>query len=468
MKKKLAGWMGMFGALVAVQGTAQAQDWGDIEKLQDFVTRRDVVVNVDQIDNRGLMQAELPNRPWSSTYWPDNTGSVAWPYGPHNLLIASSWKINRPYVANREGLHRNVLSLSQQEIDDMSPAEKYDVLMGDANFTFTNQVVARIDQLGTVNLLSTWSGVCHGWSPASLTLDRPQHGVTMYSPLGRQVTFYPADIKALASFLWGTSFSSGEAQDYVKVEGWECQTGGKTNRHGRLVDPRCFDPNPGFFHLVMINQIGINQRGFVMDRSNRAEVQNQPTYKYEAKYYNVADKHGSAGVSLGDAKIFYSANLDDPYRNYRSKKTVYLLGVEATLWYGMENTPDHSWTDGPENDKTGSLTIRYDLELDASDNVVGGEWREYKDAPTLFEQVAYKHPDIMWLVPPKVSVWTPGDLEIRSPWNGNGAPPADWQRAAKTSDMRKYGDHVRGHDFTRLAPQPLAKVIDVLISKARQ
>lgn len=275
--------------------------------------------------------------------------------------------------------------------------------MGDANYTFWTKMIARVDQLGSsdVNLLSTWSGICHGWSPASLTLDRPLHGVKVMSPLGREITFYPDDIKALASMTWGTAFGNeGNAQNYTKVEGWQCQTGAKSNHEGRLTDPRCQDVNPAFFHMAMVNQIGLNKHGFVMDRAFKAEVQNQPTYAYRFKYYKVSDRHINAGIPLDQAKVMIASSYWDRFKNYRSPKAVALVGVEADVWYGKENyNPDHTWTDSPAHDATAVFTIHYDLELDIHDEIVGGEWREYEDAPTVVEQLSYGHPDIMWLAP---------------------------------------------------------------------
>jgi hypothetical protein len=161
----------------------------------------------------------------------------------------------------------------------------------------------------------------------------------------------------------------------------------------------------------------------------------------------------------------------DAFKSYRSPKAVSLVGVEAQVWYGKENyNPDHTWTDDPKRDATDSLTIRYDLELDAQDEIVGGEWREYESsgAPTLFEQFAYQHPDIMWLAPIGLKAMSPGDFDITSTWDGSGPAPKDYLAAAIKSANKTYSDSVRGKPITRIAPQPLAKVVDVLIAKSRK
>lgn len=486
MKMNLAACIGLVSAIAALPATpALAEQWGSRDKLQDFVSRIDVLTNARAIGAKNLNSAKLAKRPWSSTFWPDLLGSVNWRYtvdstsdASYNLhMILGGWGAGKGRILNNSTFmsnaskHRDIMSYSQEELDAMSPGEKYDIVMGDhVNYTFFNKVISRIDQLERLDLLATWAGVCHGWAPASLTMDRPDHGVVMASPSGRVIRFWPDDIKALASFAWGTAFG-GDAQDKTKVEGWQCQTGATTNKWGRLLDPRCADVNPAFFHLVAINQIGLNQRGFVMDRNYRAEVQNQPTFAYQFKYFKVTDRHPTAGLSFDGAKVLRASASWDPYKEFRSKKSVALVGVEATLWYGHEEYhPSHaSWTDNASKDQTKTLTIRYDLELDANDEIVGGEWREYDNAgrPTLAQQVAYQHPDIMWLVPPGLKPQSPGDADITSAWDGTGTAPADWRTAALKSARKTYADRVRGHEITRLAPQPLTKFVDLLLARSK-
>jgi hypothetical protein len=490
MSKKLSGWIGMLGAVAALQVTvAQAEQWGEKEKLQDFVSRKNVMTNAAAIDAHNLKHVTLKTQPWSSTYWPDKMGSIAWRYtnfgaGSASYMadMALGWNTNRSKVVHNSTVmsapmvHKDLSALSDDVLNSLSPAEKYDILVGDMDYTLWNRVVNRVDQLQQLDLHALWSGVCHGWAPASLTIDRPLHGVAMKSPSGRTINFYPDDIKALAALLWGDAFGNeGNAQNFAKVEGWQCQTGAKKNPNGRLVDPRCADVNPGFLHLVMVNQLGLNQRGMVIDRHYRAEVQNQPTFAYEFKYYRLSDRkpRPSSAMSLREAKVRIPSRYWDPYSNYRSKRAVALVGVETTVYYSLGNAkPDHSsWNDSPKDDKIDSLTFRYDLELDANDEIVGGEWHEhdYVDAPTLAEQYKYQHPDIIWLIPPSVKALSIGDFGLSSStWDGSEAAPAEILAASVKSANKKYNERIRGKEVSRFAPQPLAKVVEALIKKSRQ
>lgn len=137
MKKNLAGWIGVFGAVVAIQGTlAHAEAWGEKGKLQDFVSRMDVLTNAAAIDQRGLSQATLPNRPWSSTFWPDILGSVAWRYTDYATNPVSNdltmgifgWGSSRHSImgntdimSDSNGHHKDIMAMSQDALDKLSP-----------------------------------------------------------------------------------------------------------------------------------------------------------------------------------------------------------------------------------------------------------------------------------------------------------------------------------------------------------
>jgi len=49
--------------------------------------------------------------------------------------------------------------------------------------------------------VETWMGICHGWAPASYMLARPRRTLSLKSPDGVLIRFFPSDVKALASLL---------------------------------------------------------------------------------------------------------------------------------------------------------------------------------------------------------------------------------------------------------------------------
>jgi hypothetical protein len=474
--------------LAAFQGVAHAQQWGEVSELKDFLMPddpslplADVVGNARVIDALKLSEAGLAETPWSSDFWPDEKGSIADPYNetgngplgiPINRIMTGH---NIANLKDRADLHRqvvqNIKAIPEEKFDNMSPSEKYDMVVGDPNFTMTNQVIKMVEVMDSLGLVAAFSGVCHGWSPASLNMPRPQHVITLMSPFGRPVNFYPMDIKALASFLWGKS----QAANLVHFEGSKCYSGGHTTKYGRLTDPKCFNINPAQFHLVAVNHIGLNHRGFMVDRKDDKSVWNHPLYAYRYKYFKVTDRHPQVGLTLDQAKVNVASSSWDPYREFRSPKTSALVGVEMTFWYGVENkSPDHTPTDDPSKDHTDQQTIRYDLELDTHDNIVGGEWREFNeaDAQTLFEQVGYTHPNSIWLVPPGLKAFSPGDAQIENtPWDGTGTMPESWRQAAiQVSSVATVGqdDPKTGKTVSVPAPQALAPFVDLLIQMSRK
>lgn len=493
---KFTHWIGFFAALITLQSSAFAQSWGEPLDLQEFLAAQGqdakevqgVITNARLIEEGKLWT--LKETPWSSDFWPDMKGSIADPYnetGQGSILGDITqirykrimWATNKAHLEARLGLHMQVASninaIPEAKFDNMSPAEKYDMLMGDTDFTMTNRVIEMVEKMDSIDLVAAFTGVCHGWSPASLTMPRPEHVVTVMSPLGRKINFYPMDIKALASFLWGKT-AAGSA---VHFEGSKCISGGKKTKYGRLLDPKCFNINPALFHLVAVNQLGLNHRGFVVDRSDNKSVWNQPVYAFQANYFRVTDRGDPRlGLSLDQAKVMYSSSAWDALHEFRSPKTSSIVGVQATFWYSKENMdPDHSPTDSPSKDKVKSETLRYDLELDANDNIVGGEWREFKeaDAPTLVEQVGYTHPNSIWLVPEGVSAYSPNDYEpavMAEHWDPRDltqSVPKSWQDAAKRASktVTSQDDPKNGNAVLVPAPQPLGEVVNQLIEFSR-
>jgi hypothetical protein len=485
--------------LVATFNAAHAQQWGYASELQEFLqplppSSPDVkpapfaplVLNAREIANRGLMKAQLAETPWSSDFWADVKGSIADPYietrkGPlqRNRALWSAdtaaakvgnifVRENRPALIARSEMRKDLNALSDAKIDNFSPSEKYDMLMGDADFTMTKNVVNMVDVRAKYDLVALFSGVCHGWAPASLTVPRPQHAVTLMTPFGRPVTFYPHDIKALSTFLWGKS----QSQSQLRVNGWKCQTGGQQDARGRSSDPRCFNANPAFLHLVAANQMGLNKRGFIFDKSFSETVWNHPVYRYEFKFFNVTDRSPYTGLSFEEAKAVVTPGMRDPFRQYRAPGTKAIVGVYATVYFSVENRdPDHSRTDDPSKDKTDKMHLRYDLELDANDQIIGGEWREYENPfkPNISETRAYTHPSIIWIAPAGMKVTSPADWQIQgTKWDGKGIAPAAWRKAALDASNAKEYQPVEGKNVEIPSPQALGGVVDLLVELSRK
>src|SRR5687768_11813943 len=89
----------------------------------------------------------------------------------------------------------------------------------------------------------------------------------------------------------------------------------------------------------------------------------------------------------------------------------------------LETDPIAAPTDGEEDDEISEVTYRYDLELDASGRIIGGEWH------TMY------HPDFLWVPLKNADVYGVGDDYVPvtggESWDGSQAIPRHWQNTAR-------------------------------------
>lgn len=483
--------------------------WMPQTTLAQITGRPDYERNIERMHR--LRSARLTEEGWSETFWPDLTGSIAAPYADPSITLnflnflfygnfLGIFAGNQTYLRARPQIHQQVATgvISRNNVErlaQLSAAEKYDLLVGDLDFTFTNRVLQMVEEISTDGQMAPWSGVCDGWSAASLHYFRPERAFEVTGALGHRLKFYPTDVKGLASFLWAKSFDrSGKAGDiydgngnvllkgdwYSFGAGYQCKRNDRDIR-GRLLDPTCNDVNPGFFHTAAVNIIGIDRHGFVFDRSHGANVMNQPAYRYEYRYFRPDNQAVTDRLDLAKKRI---GTFRDPFREYRSPRATHVVGVRMRVWYKKEHPaprardrdfspsdPARLQVERRTEDIDHAVDLRYDLELDARGNIVGGEWWFYEDIfrPTLADDLSDSHPDTMWLVAPGLSMFSTvneGNLPV---WN-EGAPAPQglvpYARAAAMTMKAPFGanDPVQ-HDVYR--PQPLSNLVFELVKRAR-
>ncbi|APJ04067.1 peptidase [Silvanigrella aquatica] len=335
-----------------------------IDKPENFID------NIYVIDSKNIASARLNFQPWSGSYWPLSEASIASRYTdlnrPKNDVNKYSEYILQQFPA--ENL------VSEGKTNSLSPAEKYDLLMNDKNYTLTNSILSEVKNYGK---FEGWEGICHGWAPAAYMYKRPIRSVSVANAEGKSITFYPADIKALTSLLWANlSYTS-------KFVGGRCnEKNPARDANGRIQSQDCFDTNPGSFHLALVNQIGINKKSFVFDATYDFQVWNQPLVSYSYYYFN--PQTGQASSKSSDVMIKASDFKRDPFKSYRSQNSSFIVGVKTKVEYIGETWQDASTRDNPSRDSVVAVEYIYDLEIDTSGKIIGGEW--YQTA----------HPDFMW------------------------------------------------------------------------
>lgn len=277
--------------------------------------------------------------PWTDSYWPDKNRGLAfrWTGEPYGL--------RGQYYLPEETVRR----MSPDAIRRLSPAEKYDIYMGRFDYPLTKSELSRTNS-GSPG----WFGLCHGWAVAALQFYEPGD-VEATSRERIRVHFGASDIKGLLSLMQGNY-----SKKRVYFAGSRCGSNSiyhTTNRYDN-----CLDINPGAFHVIVTNRIGLQSRGFVMDKNNpRGQVWNQPVFAYRSRIL------GSARPSANAARGTRQAVL-----------------VSTVVSYTQEIQPQFRPLDDNNRRFTANSEYRYTLELDGEGNIIGGEWN------------SYEHPDFLW------------------------------------------------------------------------
>lgn len=393
-----------------------------VEELVDRI-RFDRLPDIEKMN---LTEASLRTAPWSGDYWPIYAGIIARRYADPEFRESKDWKKNRQFSLNR---------INASSVETLSPAEKYDLLVGDPELTLTRRMWSEGERYyETYGVVEGWMGICEGWAAASIMLPRPRHAVRVTAADGvTEIPFFPSDIKALASLLW--SRAAGE----TRLVGKRCHEKNPKITDGRFAAIECLDTNPATFHLALVNQIGAVNRGFVMDVNQDYEVWNQPIAGYRYSYFNPITEKPS--IRWSDARVSLKDFSNDRFAPYRARGAVSVVGVTMEVSYLLETAATAEHEDSESRDRLTQAYFVYDLELDAKGRVVGGEWHRQN------------HPDFLWIPVAESRAISAGDALLdrqrdRGQWSGSGAIPEAWSAAAVYASRQG---------------QPLARVVEVLV-----
>lgn len=396
-----------------------------------------IIFSLETMEEQNLREARVATQPWSDDYWPIYKGILGNRYADDDFGGIYSWKEAFDYV---QGAPASDIWKSQEakKIDLLSPGEKYDLLLGEDHWSITQYGWAEgklyFDRYGEVE---KWMGVCHGWAPAAYMLERPLRKILVKSADDKtELTFYPADIKALATTLW----ANGRSQSYFI--GGRCRDKEpKQNENGRVLEADCFDTNPGTWHVTVVNQLGRLGRSFVMDATFDYEVWNQPVLNYSYQYFNPETAEDTD--DLAKAMIDIGEYSKDPFKEFRSTKAKKIVGVSMLVTYLVENHPQQLDEDDPRYDVRRTVRYLYDLEIDSKGEIIGGEW--YQNA----------HPDFLWTPPFESRAISIGDYFLlgENNWDGRQALSEKWKSNGIKAARRG---------------QPLSKLVESLIQLSRQ
>ncbi len=276
-------------------------------------------------------------RGWSGSYWPAYKGGIAFRW---NHPSPNNFKYKSPGLSSLN-------SMSQDQIAQLSPSEKYDILMGRYDFPLTKKALDMNDEDA-----KDWRGICHGWAPASLHYTEPAP-VTVVNRDGITIPFGSSDVKAMLSFYY-----AWDAKSQTKQISKRCF--GKFNLVGS-----CKGVNPGSFHVVLSNLIGVRKEGFLADVDRYKEVWNQAIVSFSTQilgYPKVKRKHKRKGIAkLISVKTImeYVNEIDGNAGNPNAEFE------DTPMWNPVFNTIFQERT---------MKEYYYTLELDAYGKIIGGDW----------------------------------------------------------------------------------------------
>lgn len=362
--KKLA----LLGAFV-LSAQAHAGKWNKANSPEWFnaIVKTKMNPNFSELP----LKAELLDHRygWSETYWPSNVGGIAYRWNSPNPE-PFSYKLK-----TREELKK----MSSTELSELSPAELYDIAMGDYSYSLTKKVLSKYSPQDL-----WWEGICHGWALAASHYPEPDK-VVITNKDGISVPFGSSDVKGLLSM--HDAFNSQGL--YARV-GERCGVDGKVEgesfpEDGNVGVPskrdadkgECSDVNAGAFHIVLTSMIGLNSQGFVADVDRFNDVWNQPVTSYESEVVgdvpvSAADlKNGVARRIRLKTAMTYGEELEFYDPEEAAKGVLGFVSKEP-----VTGTPAQTFT-----------TKKYDyiIELNQTGQIIGGEW------------ISETRPDMLWL-----------------------------------------------------------------------
>ncbi len=349
--------------LIAFTGNSWAdRSWNDANNPANL--EPDYLYSLNSLPTRG--EITTSNKGWSDSYWPATRG-----------YIADRWQVPelafkfKDYDLPKEDM---VYRMSPGQLNLLSPAEKFDIIRGQLDFPIAKKFRKKNPGDG-----DWWRGVCNGWTQASLHFNEPKPIVYRSPVNGIRVPLGSSDIKGLLAYYYAyvdrTSYDSdNKYQGYI---GKACRL---KDRILLNATGACTDMNAAAFHIAVANELGIRKRGIAMDRDPDTQIWNQPVVGFESKVIDT--------------------KTTDLAKN-KTDGTVKEVSVETTIKFvnelydttnpALEN--DHHVSPqyqplGAGNQRYGTLTYRYVLELDAADQIIGGDWIG-----------GDPHPDFIWRQP---------------------------------------------------------------------
>ncbi len=256
----IAGSLAVAGCYPELDPKDAREAWGSNDDPSIFAS--DLEYKLDALPTEG----ESEPIPWSGSYWPtyEDSINVLWD-GPGSQSAAAKYgeafgiEGVEDAVSENHGIDRYSNRTACTTDDQCNDA------IGEA--------CAIREGAESGYCIPTWWGICHGWTPAAILEPEPEHEIEYNG-----VTFKVNDLKALMTLMYTSTnvrFLSGRCNDDESSDEVEYDP------YDRPVDDECRDTNPGTFHVVAANYLGLRGESFAEDRTYDDEVWNQPMRGFE-------------------------------------------------------------------------------------------------------------------------------------------------------------------------------------------
>ena len=340
---------------------------------ETFETKLDALPKVANVVSDG------GHTPFSDTYWPDGDIGIASRYVDANgRSTPTHTRSDIVLNADRPGLQK-LKTMSQAEINSLSPAEKFDIANGDYDYPLTKRVIG--GQTGNTKYAY---GICHGWSPAASNYSEPQK-TTFTNADGIQIPFGASDIKGLIAFYYAWEASQFDEKKTANYSFQKNPTTGyytmvnkrEANRvffeYGAIGMRNVHDSvNPASMHIVLANLVGRYHRSFEIEANPGNDLWNYPVLGFASDISGGSSVRGHDGaVSKVDVKtdIYFTDETDATHET--TNGTLSLAKI-ATKIDGYDRL---NLTQAQSPGGVDSRHVLYTLYLDAAGNIVDGEWK---------------------------------------------------------------------------------------------
>lgn len=253
------------------------------------------------------LTGQATNIPWASSYWPVYEDSINYRWDGDSSESAPK-KYERAFGGT--GVEDAVSKYHGIDAQSSRRACTSTVACADLH---DGSECAKRPGATSGRCIPTWWGICHAWSPASILLPEPKNPVTVNG-----VTFKVNDLKALVTLVHNNTssrFVSLRCERDAARDGLPDTSTTHFDNYGRPVDAEreCRDTNPGTYHLLLANYLGIRKAAFVEDRTYASEVWNQPLRGYrftQQREVSAAEANRLLGVtSAGGTTVSRSATV---------------------------------------------------------------------------------------------------------------------------------------------------------------